>query len=107
MFMALLNGSQRFEREIRLRRKYTPPIEGAEECSAWIKVFNFPLFEEDGTTVKLVLSYVLDVSHQKWTESVQARVAAAALLAKRQQEVSEFAHPLQGCITTNAFKGIH
>lgn len=68
-----------------------PPVEGAEECSAWVMTSTFPLFEEDGT-VKLILSYVLDISHQKWTQSVQARVAAAALLAKRQQEVRIFLH---------------
>lgn len=82
----LLSGSQRIEREIRLLRAYTPPGDVAEEHSAWIFVSSFPLFDDDGK-VRLVLSYILDISHQKWTEGVQARVAAAALLAKRQQEV--------------------
>lgn len=85
----LLAGSQRIEREVRLLRKYTPAAEDVEDYSAWVLVSSFPLFEEDGK-VKLVLSYVLDISHQKWTETVQARVAAAAVLAKRQQEVRNF-----------------
>lgn len=57
----LFNGSERIVREIRLRRSYNPPTESAEECSAWILVSTFPLIEEDGT-IKLILSYVLDIS---------------------------------------------
>jgi PAS domain-containing protein len=72
----LLDGSQRIEREIRLRRSWTPPVEGAEECSAWILTHTFPLIEDDGS-IKLIMSYVLDISHQKWAESVQLRNAAA------------------------------
>lgn len=83
---SLLAGSDRIEMDIRLQRLYKPPVEGEEEHSAWIFMSSFPMFEEDGK-VKRVLSYVLDISHQKWTEAVQSRVAAAALLAKRQQEV--------------------
>lgn len=82
----LLDGSQRIVREIRLRRTWKPPTEDAEECSAWILTSTFPLIGEDGS-VKLIMSYILDISQQKWAENVQARVAAAALLAKRQQEV--------------------
>lgn len=83
----MLGGSQRTVKENRLRRNYTPAVEGAEESPVWILTSSFPLIEEDGA-VNLILSYVLDISPQKFAESVQARVAAAALLAKRQQEVS-------------------
>lgn len=82
----ILDGGPRDVREIRLKRKYIPPVAepGAEEHSAWILAVSFPLVV-DGK-VKLLMGYVSDISRQKWAESVQSRNSAAALEAKRRQE---------------------
>ena len=83
----LLHGASRVVREVRLSRRWSPPIqkgEAAEETSAWMLTIGFPLMENG--KVKLIMGYVTDISYQKWSESVQKRNAAAAILAKHQQE---------------------
>lgn len=86
-FQAMLHGTPRLEREIRLKRKYTPPageLGDPEGHHAWILAVSFPMME-DGK-LKLVMGYISDISHLKWAENVQARNAAAAVLAKHRQE---------------------
>ncbi|KAK0249812.1 hypothetical protein LTS09_015111 [Friedmanniomyces endolithicus] len=83
----LLSGDTRIVQEIRLERRWTPPVEehsNAAPINAWMHVIAFPLME-DGKP-KLLMAYVSDISHQKWAEDVQTRTAAAATLAKRRQE---------------------
>ncbi|KAK0337780.1 hypothetical protein LTR91_008857 [Friedmanniomyces endolithicus] len=83
----LLSGDTRIVQEIRLERRWTPPVEehsDASSINAWMQVIAFPLVEEGKP--KLLMAYVSDISHQKWAEDVQTRTAAAATLAKRRQE---------------------
>lgn len=89
-FQSLLKGTPRFEREIRLKRRWTPPAlergdTGESEAThAWILVISFPVME-DGK-LKLLMGYVSDISHQKWAENHQARNAKRAIMAKKAQE---------------------
>ncbi|KAK5708145.1 hypothetical protein LTR97_000685 [Elasticomyces elasticus] len=84
----LLKGGPRVVKEIRLNRAWTPPIKDDDGegglCSAWMLVVTFPLMENGKP--KLIMGYILDISQQKWAETVQRRNAAAATLAKRRQE---------------------
>jgi len=83
----LLSGDTRIVQEIRLERRWTPPVEehsDASSINAWMQVIAFPLVEEGKP--KLLMAYVSDISHQKWAEDVQTRTAAAATLAKQRQE---------------------
>ncbi|KAK5690976.1 hypothetical protein LTR17_025788 [Elasticomyces elasticus] len=84
----LFNGGPRVVKEIRLKRAWTPPVKDdrgeGDLCSAWMLVVTFPLMENG--KLKLIMGYILDISQQKWAETVQRRNAAAATLAKRRQE---------------------
>jgi PAS domain S-box-containing protein len=83
----LLGGGSRTVRDVRLCRRWEPPIHGDEasdEHHAWILAVTFPLME-NGEVVSL-LGYVTDISRQKWAENVQSRNAALATDAKRRQE---------------------
>jgi PAS domain-containing protein len=84
---AVLHGESRLIRELQLSRTWAPPSteqQHPEESSAWILSSTFPLVE-DGK-VKLVMIYYADISHQKFAEGAQARVATAATEARRRQE---------------------
>ena len=77
----------RIESELRLTRKWTPPVEEDGDLvdnSAWILTIAFPVFENG--KLKLIMGYLWDISHQKWAESIQTRNATAATNAKRRQE---------------------
>nr|POE94267.1 hypothetical protein CFP56_16507 [Quercus suber]POF04896.1 hypothetical protein CFP56_73857 [Quercus suber] len=89
----LLNGEECASKEVRLQRSWVPPgkklssseHEDTEKYSAWVLELKFPLIENG--KVKLIMGYVIDISHQKWAESVQIHNAASAAEAKRRQEV--------------------
>jgi PAS domain S-box-containing protein len=89
LLVGLLANADREVREFRLRRTWTPPMEGADDEPIWVLSVNFPLLENGA--VKLVMCYLLDISQQKWAESVQSRNATAAFQAKAQQEASSSA----------------
>ena len=76
----MLNGATtRSVREIRLNRKWSPPIDASrpsEPADAWILAVTFPLMEHGET--KMLLGYVTDISRQKWAEDVQTRAAVKA-----------------------------
>jgi signal transduction histidine kinase len=76
----MLGGATaRAVREIRLNRKWTPPIDASrttEPADAWILAVTFPLVENGET--KMLLGYVTDISRQKWAEDVQTRAAVKA-----------------------------
>ncbi|KAK3617808.1 hypothetical protein LTR56_025042 [Elasticomyces elasticus] len=84
----LFNGGPRVVKEIRLNRAWAPPVKDdvgeGDVCSAWMLVVTFRLMENG--KLKLIMGYILDISQQKWAETVQRRNAAAATLAKRRQE---------------------
>lgn len=85
----LLAGQMHPWNEFRLRRPWKPPVrdeEDQEEYYTWILTMSSPVVK-DGK-VEQLLGYVVDISHQKWAESVQTRNAMSAAAAKRRQEVS-------------------
>ncbi|SMR62179.1 unnamed protein product [Zymoseptoria tritici ST99CH_1E4] len=84
VLLEIYTTGERYTHELRLRRTWKPPGEDAEEQPAWILSTNIPVFENG--ELKLIMSYVLEISELKWAESVQSRNAAAALQAKKQQE---------------------
>lgn len=81
---SLLEGAPLIVREYQLVRKWKPPIEiedhNAEEQSAWILTSSFPVMENG--KVKMIMGYLTDISHQKWAESTQKRIAENAVEAK-------------------------
>jgi signal transduction histidine kinase len=78
----LLQGQPNVSVELRLNKLYTPPSGDAEP--ACILALSFP-YLEDGK-VKSIMTCITDVSSLKWAESSEARNAADAREAKRQQE---------------------
>ena len=76
----MLSGAiTRAIREIRLNRKWMPPVDAnraSEPADAWILAVTFPLIENGET--KMLLGYVTDISRQKWAEDVQTRAAVKA-----------------------------
>lgn len=82
----LLDGAPLEVREYRLVRKWEPPVrdEISGDVSAWMLTSSFPLMEKG--EVKVVLSYITEISHQKWAESIQTRLADVATEAKHRQE---------------------
>jgi signal transduction histidine kinase len=77
----MLSGATttRVVREIRLNRKWIPPVDASrtsEPADAWILAVTFPL-RDDGET-KMLFGYVTDISRQKWAEDVQTRAAVKA-----------------------------
>lgn len=69
--------------EVRLKRMYTPPIGDAEP--AQLQLLAFPYRDELGS-VRSVMACTTDISRLKWAQTFQARLAAEAREAKRQQE---------------------
>lgn len=79
---SLLQGANHVNAELRLKRLYTSPIGDAEP--AQIQVLAFP-YREQGR-VKSIMACTTDTSRLKWAQNFQARLAAEAREAKRQQE---------------------
>ncbi|KAJ4322435.1 hypothetical protein N0V94_002422 [Neodidymelliopsis sp. IMI 364377] len=78
----LLAGEDHVTAEIRLKRQYTPPVGDTEP--AHIHIMAFP-YRENGET-KSIMACTTDISRLKWAQNFQARLAAEAREAKRQQE---------------------
>ncbi|KAK3675909.1 hypothetical protein LTR78_004101 [Recurvomyces mirabilis] len=89
-FQKLSEGQPTLSNELRLIRRWSPPAEELHDgedpsnISAWILTTSIALYE-DGK-MKFLLGCVMDISRQKFAESVQARNAAAATQARRRQE---------------------
>ncbi|OAL53988.1 putative histidine kinase HHK15p [Pyrenochaeta sp. DS3sAY3a] len=79
----LLQGVDQIAAEVRLKRMYTPPIGDAEP--AQLQLLAFPYRDEFGS-VRSVMACTTDISRLKWAQTFQARLAAEAREAKRQQE---------------------
>lgn len=79
---SLLRGDNHVNVEVRLKRLYTSPIGDSEP--AQLQVLAFP-YRENGE-VKSVMACTTDISRLKWAQTFQARLAAEAREAKRQQE---------------------
>ncbi|KAF2494820.1 putative histidine kinase HHK15p [Lophium mytilinum] len=68
--------------DVRLKRRYKPPVGDPEP--AQIQIVAFP-YKENGE-IKSIMACTTDISQLKWAESWQARLAEDAKEAKRQQE---------------------
>lgn len=80
----LLAGKDHVTVELRLKRMYTSPVGDSEP--AQIQVLAFPYRDPGSTKVKGVMACTTDISRLKWAQTFQARLAAEAREAKRQQE---------------------
>ncbi|KAF1926275.1 autoinducer 2 sensor kinase/phosphatase luxQ [Didymella exigua CBS 183.55] len=78
----LLAGEDHVTAELRMKRQYKPPL--GEPEPAHIHIMAFP-YRENGAT-KSIMACTTDISRLKWAQSFQARLAAEAREAKRQQE---------------------
>jgi PAS domain S-box-containing protein len=78
----LKHGANHISMELRLKRFYTSPL--GEQEHAHIQVLAFPYFENG--KVKSIMAATTDISRLKWAQNFQARLAAEAREAKRQQE---------------------
>ncbi|KAJ4988866.1 hsp90-like protein [Stagonosporopsis vannaccii] len=78
----LIAGEDHVTAELRVKRQYKPPVGDWEP--AHIHLMAFP-YRENGIT-KSVMACTTDISRLKWAQSFQARLAAEAREAKRQQE---------------------
>ena len=78
----LLAGGDHATAEVRMKRQYKPPV--GESEPAHIHIMAFP-YRENGET-KSIMACTTDISRLKWAQSFQARLAAEAREAKRQQE---------------------
>ncbi|KAL1612148.1 hypothetical protein SLS60_000371 [Paraconiothyrium brasiliense] len=78
----LKSGGNHVSVEMRLKRPFTAPNGDAEP--AQLQVLAFPYRE--GETVRSIMACTTDISRLKWAETFQARLAAEAREAKRQQE---------------------
>lgn len=78
----LLAGDEHVTAELRVKRQYTPPLGDIEP--AQIHIMAFP-YRENGET-KSIMACTTDISRLKWAQTFQARLAAEAREAKRQQE---------------------
>ncbi|KAJ5055634.1 Pyoverdine/dityrosine biosynthesis protein-domain-containing protein [Bipolaris maydis] len=79
----LLKGDDQVTVDLRLKRLYTPPTGDPEP--AQLQVLAFPYRNEHGSVVS-VMACTTDISRLCWAKSFQARQAAEAREAKRQQE---------------------
>lgn len=75
-------GANHVNIELRLKRFYTTPL--GNQVPAHIQVLAFPYMEHGQT--KGIMAATTDISHYKWAQNFQARLAAEAREAKRQQE---------------------
>ena len=78
----LIKGEPNISVELRLKRMYTPPSGDPEPTHTL--ALAFPYIE--GGQPKSIMSCTMDISRLKWAESIEARNAADAREAKRQQE---------------------
>ncbi|KAL5381608.1 hypothetical protein DPSP01_007056 [Paraphaeosphaeria sporulosa] len=78
----LQSGVNHVSIEMRLKRLFTAPNGDAEP--AQLQILAFPYRE--GETVRSLMACTTDISRLKWAENFQARLAAEAREAKRQQE---------------------
>lgn len=78
----LLAGGDHVTAELRVNRQYKPPVGDWEP--AHIHIMAFP-YRENGIT-KSIMACTTDISRLKWAQTFQARLAAEAREAKRQQE---------------------
>jgi PAS domain S-box-containing protein len=78
----LLSGANHITAELRLKKPYRSP--SGETAPAHIQVLAFP-YRENGQ-VKSIMACTTDISRLKWAQTFQARLAAEAREAKRQQE---------------------
>ncbi|KAF2627564.1 hypothetical protein BU25DRAFT_439973 [Macroventuria anomochaeta] len=78
----LLAGGDHVTAELRVKRQYKPPVGDSEP--AHIHIMAFP-YRENGE-IKSIMACTTDISRLKWAQSFQARLAAEAREAKRQQE---------------------
>jgi PAS domain S-box-containing protein len=83
-FENLLAGIDHITVELRLKRMYESP--NGETEPAQIQVLAFPYRDPETGQVKSVMACTTDISKLKWAQSFQARLAAEAREAKRQQE---------------------
>lgn len=81
---ALLAGVDHVTVEMRLKRIYEAPI--GESEPAQIQVLAFPYRDSETGQVKSIMACTTDISRLKWAQAFQARLAAEAKEAKRQQE---------------------
>lgn len=79
---SLMAGVNHVSVELRLNRNYTTP--DGDSVHAQLQVLAFP-YRENGE-VKSVMACTTDISKLKWAQCFQARLAAEAREAKRQQE---------------------
>ncbi|KAF2868646.1 autoinducer 2 sensor kinase/phosphatase luxQ [Massariosphaeria phaeospora] len=79
---SLLESDNHVSVEVRTKRLFKSPIGDAEP--AQVQILAFP-YREHGIT-KSVMSCTTDISKLKWAQTFQARLAAEAREAKRQQE---------------------
>jgi signal transduction histidine kinase len=80
----LLAGVDHVTAEVRLKRMYEAPIGDPEP--AQIQILAFPYRDPETGEVKSVMACTTDISRLKWAQTFQARLAAEAKEAKRQQE---------------------
>jgi signal transduction histidine kinase len=80
----LLAGVDHVTAEVRLKRMYEAPIGDPEP--AQIQILAFPYRDPESGEVKSVMACTTDISRLKWAQTFQARLAAEAKEAKRQQE---------------------
>ncbi|KAI4661935.1 uncharacterized protein J4E78_004725 [Alternaria triticimaculans] len=79
----LIRGADHVTADLRMKRMYTPPTGDPEP--AQIQVLAFPYRDEHGS-VRSVMACTTDISRLCWAQTFQARLAAEAREAKRQQE---------------------
>jgi signal transduction histidine kinase len=80
---SLLQGADHITADLRIKRLYTPPTGDAEP--AHLQILAFP-YRDDHGTVRSVMACTTDISRMMWIGRFQARLAAEAREAKRQQE---------------------
>ncbi|CZT51583.1 related to autoinducer 2 sensor kinase/phosphatase luxQ [Rhynchosporium secalis] len=78
----LVHGETSISTEIHLKRVFNPP--SGEPEPAIVLIHFFRVMEDD--QLKSLMAFTTDVSAFKWAEASEARKAAAAQEAKRQQE---------------------
>lgn len=80
----LLGGMDHVSAELRLKRMYNTPSGGEEP--AQIQVLAFSYRDPETGSVKSIMACSNEISRLKWAQNFQARLAAEAREAKRQQE---------------------
>lgn len=78
----LLQGETNLSVQLRLKRNFIPPSGNPEPATVLINSFRVV---EEGM-LKSLMAFTFDISAFKWAEASEARKAAAAQEAKRQQE---------------------